>query len=68
MSEFVQCWHCVHYIWFSVNDDNSSAICEIKKQCVSAKEKVCEQFILGKGIYTQKTIPDYCTHYKTKMT
>ncbi len=64
MSDFVKCWHCTHYIWFSVNYDNSLAICDIKKQCVSSEEKVCEKFIRNNGIYTKKAIPDYCIHYK----
>ncbi len=66
MSNFVKCWHCIHYIWFSVNSDNSSAVCDIKKQRVSATETVCEQFILDKGIHTIKSIPDYCTHYNNQ--
>ncbi len=64
MSDFVKCWHCMHYIWFSVNDDNSLAVCDIKKQRVSSEEKVCEKFILNSGIHTNKAIPDYCIHYK----
>ncbi len=64
MKVFVECWYCEHYTWFSVNSDNSFAICDIKNHCVSAKEKVCDQFILGKGIFTKRYIPDYCIHYK----
>ncbi len=63
MGEFVKCGHCIHYIWFSVNDDNSFAVCDLTKECVSANRKVCEKFILGKGIHTKKAIPDYCTYY-----
>ncbi len=68
MSEFVKCWHCKHYIWFSVTDDNFIAHCEIKNQSVFKNEKVCESFILSQGIFTRKEIPEYCIYYKNKGT
>ncbi len=63
MDEFVKCWHCTHYIWFSVKEDNTFAICDIKNQCVADIDEVCKYFILSKGIITKKSIPDYCMHY-----
>lgn len=42
MGGVVNCWHCEHYIWFSADKNNLSAVCRIKNHCVSAKEKVCE--------------------------
>ena len=66
MSEFVQCWHCKHYMWSFDNGDNSYAICWVKNRCVYAKENVCEDFILDKWIITKKSIPDYCTHYNAE--
>lgn len=64
MNNFVECWHCEHYVWFSVDRNNLFAICDVKNSCVIACEKVCEQFILAKGIHTKRDIPDYCIHYK----
>jgi len=64
MNKFVECWHCEHYVWFSLSNDNSFAICDVKNSCVFANNKVCEQFLLGKGVHTNRDIPDYCIHYK----
>ena len=64
MSCFVECWHCDHYIWFSTDSNNLLALCDIKKCRVFAGKKVCEQFVLGKGIHTKRDIPDYCIHYQ----
>lgn len=63
MDNFVKCWHCKHYIWFSVNDDSSLAICNIKNKCVAAKDSVCEYFLLHEAIHTNRDIPDYCINY-----
>lgn len=63
MDNFVKCWHCRHYIWFSVNNDNSLAICNIKDACVAEDDTVCEYFLLHEAIYTNKDIPDYCKNY-----
>lgn len=63
MTVFVKCWHCTHYNISQIDDENSSSICDIKKQSVSSEEKVCKYFFLRKGTYTKKSIPDYCIHY-----
>ena len=64
MDNYVECWHCEHYIWFSLSADNSFATCDVKNSCVFADGTVCEQFVLAKGVCTKKVIPDYCIHYK----
>ena len=63
MNGFVKCWHCGHYIWFSDDSENLSAICDIKKRRVECSEDVCKEFVLGKGIHAKRNVPDYCVHY-----
>ena len=64
MNNYVECWHCKHYVWFSADRNNSFAKCDVKNTCVFAGCEVCEQFVLAKGVCTKKVIPDYCIHYK----
>ena len=64
MNNYVECWHCEHYVWFSADKNNLLAICDIKNNCVLACGEVCEHFILAKGVHTKRDIPDYCIHYK----
>ena len=66
MKNFVECWHCQHYIWFSADSNNLFAECNIKNQIVFASEKVCEQFLLGESVHTKRDIPDYCVHYQNR--
>ena len=66
MKNYVECWHCENYEWFSACSNNLLAICKIKKECVLAGGRVCERFVLGKGIFTKREIPDYCINYNKK--
>ena len=68
MQNFVKCWQCEHYIWFSTHSDNSSALCGIKKCFINANEIVCEHFVLNKGIHTKRAIPKYIIeHQKSNL-
>lgn len=58
MQNFLNCWLCKHFIWFSANNNNSFALCDIKNRCILANEKVCEHFVLGNGVHTKREIPD----------
>ena len=70
MSE-VLCWCCEHYFNF---DDLKicegkivNGTCILKKTLLSASDTVCEEFVLRRGLYTNRTIPNYCKNYnKTK--
>lgn len=64
MKSIVKCWHCEHYVWYSDDDQNKTAICDVKNRRVAEFDEVCEEFILHKGIYTKSQIPNYCKHYK----
>lgn len=64
MEEYVKCWHCGHYIWFSLDSENRIALCDIKKRGVFARDEVCKEFIKNRAVYTKKKIPDYCINYK----
>ena len=59
--EEVRCWCCEHFI---LEDDFSKmtdvyGICKIKNEGFFMHNKVCEFFVLRKGLHTQKIIPDY---------
>ena len=64
MEEYVKCWHCEHYIWFSQDDENRFATCDIKKIRVFSMDAVCRCFLIKRGVHTKKKIPDYCVNYK----
>lgn len=64
--EEVACWHCEHYIWFSLDAENRFAFCKIKNKQVFGMDRVCEKFFLNKSVYTNKKIPEYCINYKKK--
>ena len=65
MSREVLCWCCEHYLYFLNKDnDNLTAFCGVKENCVSANNKVCKEFVKRKGLYTERKIPDYCKNHK----
>ena len=66
MKKTVECWHCENYVWFSVESNNLLAVCKIRNECVLACGEVCEQFVLRKGIFTEREVPDYCINYNKK--
>lgn len=59
----VNCWHCRHYTFFTVNSDNTSAMCAFLGKCVGQLDTVCRFFLLNEGIHTTREIPDYCINY-----
>ena len=61
----VQCWCCQNYRL--IDDEtvgNDIGYCILKKQCVKLEAEVCCEFILRKGLYTKRNIPDYCKNYR----
>ena len=57
----VECWCCKH---FTLRDNHDTGACALKWKIVPAHDKVCEDFVMLKGLYTNRTIPDYCKNYK----
>ncbi len=66
MERYVKCWHCNHFIWFSLDDENKYARCDIKQACVLANDTVCKDFVLSAGIHTTRKIPACCENYNKK--
>ena len=63
MSE-VLCWCCENYKL--IDDNTENGFCVLQRVKVSAYDRVCEDFIKRCGLYTKRTIPDYCKNYKEK--
>ena len=64
MAEVI-CACCDHYLYYKEKNDNyETALCELCNRRVSGYDKVCEDYILMKGMGTRRTIPDYCKNYK----
>ena len=61
--KFVLCYCCDHYnVVFE--DTTERGLCELCNKVVSAYDEVCSEFIMRKGYYTKRVIPDYCKNYK----
>ena len=61
--DFVLCYCCDHYdVVFE--DTTELGLCKPCKKIASAYDDVCEQFIMRRGLYTKRAIPDYCKNYK----
>ncbi|MBQ7045828.1 MAG: hypothetical protein IJN65_04980 [Clostridia bacterium] len=57
MSE-VLCWCCEHFSL--VDEDNYIGVCKLDESQKSAYCTVCEEFLIRSGLFTKRTIPDYC--------
>ena len=53
----VMCWCCEYFSWV---DNTNYGTCRFRKATRKVHDKVCEDFLILSGLYTQKTIPDYC--------
>ncbi|MBQ7800434.1 MAG: hypothetical protein IJ370_08060 [Oscillospiraceae bacterium] len=63
----VMCWCCQKYLLIDDQSiGNEIGFCELKGQRVKCDENVCCDFVLRKGLYTKRNIPDYCKNYKQK--
>ena len=62
----VTCGNCDHYLYYKEKESNEVALCDFFNRRVSAYDTVCEEFVIMKGFYTKRTIPEYCKHYKKK--
>lgn len=61
----VECWCCENYK-FLPDEETDNGFCILKNTRLSAYDKVCEEFIMMRGLYTRRPIPDYCINYKNK--
>ena len=62
MNEVV-CWCCENYRIFIDKGNMDLGICLLQKKELPIDSKVCEHFILRRGLYTKRSIPDYCINY-----
>lgn len=46
--------------------DLVNGICMHTNNLCSTESPVCQDFILRKGLFTKRTIPDRCVNYKSK--
>ena len=60
----VMCGNCEHYLYYKERGERLEALCDFCGRRVSAFDKVCEEFIIMQGLFTKRTIPDYCKYYK----
>ena len=69
MAEVV-CWCCENYNSLNrlmiINGAFVDGYClRYNKPCLS-ESNVCEEFVMRIGLFTKRTIPDYCKNYKEK--
>ena len=67
MAEVV-CWCCEHFAprceIYEGKEVIKSGVCGIKMIDISTENRVCEDFLLRSGLFTQRSIPSYCKNYK----
>jgi len=57
----VPCGYCEHFKAISEElQECKIGRCDLKNLQVAINGRVCEDFFLASGIYTKKTIPEYC--------
>ena len=64
MSEVV-CWCCDKYC-VVYEHTTDIGLCLFCKRIISGNEKVCDEFIIRKGLHTKREIPAYCKNYNKK--
>ena len=69
----VMCSQCEYFVVDYIDENMQNNIivrgeCVKKHDIVSVTDKVCEEFLLAKGVYTQKIIPDYCKNRELYVT
>lgn len=65
----VLCWCCEH---FTLSDNelseffkkSATGICCLTGLEIPVYNRVCENFIINKGLHTKRTIPKYCRNYQ----
>ena len=60
---YVLCGCCDKYRVI-YEDTTERGLCELCNKVVSAYDEVCSEFIMRRGYYTKRAIPDYCKNYK----
>lgn len=61
----VVCWCCENYKLVDLYDTDWG-FCVHKNSELSGYDRVCEEFIMRRGLYTKRTVPDYCRNYKNE--
>lgn len=64
----VECWCCQYFV-VNYKDNHSLypiGLCSLKSKETYLTDKVCEEFILSSGLYTKRSIPNYCKKYHQK--
>lgn len=60
----VLCWCCEHFLW--CDEAHNMGICKLTNLQKSVYSTVCEDFLIFSGLYTKRTIPDFCKNYQSK--
>ena len=61
----VVCWCCQHYKTDAETEpDLRIGMCLQKIRVCLAFSEVCQDFLLTKGLYTKRIIPDHCKNYR----
>lgn len=66
----VVCW-CCEYFYAKFEDPVfreliTKEMCTYKLQICEPEDKVCENFLLYRGLFTKRTIPERCKNYYQK--
>ena len=61
--DYVLCYCCKNY-QLVFEDTTEQGLCKMRKSVISAYDKVCNEFVMRKGLYTKRQIPDYCKNNK----
>ncbi len=60
----VECWCCENYKLF-IDESTDNGFCILHGTRLSAYDVVCKFFIKRCGLYTKRSIPEYCINYFT---
>ena len=59
----VLCWCCDYFI-APFEDTTEIGVCKLNKKIICSRDKVCEEFIIHRGLHTEREIPEYCKNRK----
>ncbi len=61
----VLCWCCENY-HVVYEHTTEKGLCMLREKIVLGNDSVCDEFIMRKGLYTKREIPDYCKNYNNQ--